>query len=243
MLSKESAFVRRDVLMPHEPFADCRARRQECRPWAATPHVVADKQRVWWRLWPLVVLLVVLVMGSMALADEEMEAPEYRVKAAFLYNFTKLVEWPDDAFSDRESPLEIGILGKDPFGGELEGVLEGRQAQGRRLRVARYSAVEEATNCHVLFICRSEARQLDAILDRVKSRPVLTVGDSPDFANGGGIIELRHVGGRIGLRINLEASARAGLQLSSRLTRLDRTLTPPALESPTPAVPEPEGGP
>lgn len=161
---------------------------------------------------------------------QEVQAPEPKVKAAFLYNFSKLVYWPTNAFANSNSPIVIGILGRDPVAKELERTLTGRSVGNREIKTARFDSIEDATNCHVLFISDSERRKLETILSTLATRPILTVGESKGFAEHG-VIELIKTNSNIHFRINLEAANRAGLQLSSQLTRLDRTLRPPVQPS------------
>ena len=170
-------------------------------------------------------------------SSQEIQAPEYKVKAAFLYNFTKLVEWPTNAFASDKSPLLVGILGKDPFGKELDDLTTGRAVNGHALQLVRFSAVEQITNCHILFICESERRKLDSILDVTRGKPILTVGDMKGFETRG-MITLVKSNDSINLRINLEAAREAGLQLSSRLIRLDRSLRPTDEGQPPAAPPK-----
>lgn len=172
--------------------------------------------------------------SSPPLVAQDLQAPEWRVKAAFLYNFTKLVDWPTNAFASTNAPLVIGVLGKDPFGTELDEVLAGRKAQGRNIQTARYASVNEALHCQILFISASERHRLNSIFDALQNRPILTVGDTDGFV-ARGMIGLVKADDTINLRINLQAAHQAGLQLSSRLTRLDTTLRPST--SPPPAPP------
>jgi hypothetical protein len=164
---------------------------------------------------------IVLLVGLRALA-QPIQAPEPRVKAAFLYNFTQLVTWPTNAFAGSNSPIVIGLLGKDTLKEELDR-LDGLKAGGRSVRVARYNDLASATNCHVLFISDSERRKYDTIFDALHDVPILTVGDSRGFSTRG-MIELVRADDNFDLRINLKAAHAAGLRLSSRLTRLDRRL-------------------
>lgn len=168
-----------------------------------------------------------------AVAAEEIQAPEPEVKAAFLYNFTKLVTWPKHAFASNSAPLVIGVLGKDPFGKQLDNILAGRTLGARKIHAERFKSGEAFTNCHVLFISDSERRRLDFILSDLRDKPILTVGDTKGFAEQG-MIELAKTNGTISLSINLVAANRAGLALSSHLTRLDRNLRPPAVTNSPP---------
>jgi len=164
---------------------------------------------------------LVLLFGLHAFS-QSIEAPEARVEAAFLYNFTQVVTWPTNAFATTNSPIVIGLLGKDTLKEELDR-LNGLTAAGRTIQIVRYTDLAHATNCQVLFISDSERRRFDAIFDALQNAPTLTVGDSRGFSTRG-MIELVRAGESLDLRINLNAATAAGLNLSSRLTRLDRRL-------------------
>ena len=152
---------------------------------------------------------------------------EYKVKAAFLYHFTQLVEWPTNAFVTATTPMTIGILGQDPFGNELEETLAGKTVAGRSYVVARFQHVQDSSACHVLFVSNSEARRLSEILEGLSGQPVLTVGEADNFATQGGVIGLVKRDERIQIEINPGAASQARLRVSSRLLRL-ASLVPPA---------------
>jgi hypothetical protein len=147
-------------------------------------------------------------------------AAEYRVKAAFLLNFTRFVEWPKSAFETDTSPLVIGILGNDPFGKSLDETVMGETVNGRKLEVRRYASLSEVEGCHILFISPSESRYSRTICERLQGRPILTVGDSDAFTKAGGMIGLYTENRRIRFRMNVEAGRRASLSFSSKLLRL-----------------------
>jgi hypothetical protein len=170
-------------------------------------------------------LLLLLVAGE--LNAQELRAREPQIKAAFLYNFAKLVYWPTNAFTRTNAPFVIGVLGKDSVAGALEGGLTGRAIDGHPIVIARYESAKEATNCHVLFISDTERRNLDTIMPILSGRPILTVSDSQGFVEWG-VIELVRADKNFNFRINLETAQRAGLRLSSQLIRLDRNLRLPA---------------
>jgi len=144
---------------------------------------------------------------------------EYQVKAAFVYNFVKFVEWPAKAFYDDQSAIILAIVGDDPFGTAIE-TIKGKKAKGKSLVINSFAKIEDVDKCHILFISRSEERHLDSILARVRNRHVLTIGDMEDFAQRGGIIHFVTSGNRIGFKINVDAAERAGLKISSRLLKL-----------------------
>lgn len=144
---------------------------------------------------------------------------EYEIKGGFLYNFTKFVEWPKEAFSGPDAPIVIGILGDDPFGDQFDEAVKGQKSQGRPIEIRRFKRVEDAAGCHVLFISRSERRSIPEILNHRGSN-TLTVGDGGGFARQGGIIEFVIVGEKVRFIINLDAEKRAGLAISSNLKRV-----------------------
>jgi len=149
-----------------------------------------------------------------------LESTEYDLKAAFLYNFTKFIQWPPKALPDTTRSIVIGILGDDPIGSALERTVLGKTVEGRGLTVRRFSSGEKPEHCHILFISASEKNRLSRILNGLADAGVLTVGDTERFAVSGGMINLVVVENRIQLEINTEAAERAGLRLSSRLLKL-----------------------
>jgi len=145
--------------------------------------------------------------------------PEYQLKAVFLFNFTQFVEWPPQAFANANSPLIIGVLGSDPFGAYLDDTVRGETVNGRALLVKRYDSIDEATDCHVLFVSRSEAAHQAEIFRKLKGKSILTVGESEGFISAGGIIRFLTVSNKIRLRIGLDSAQQASLTLSSKLLR------------------------
>jgi len=149
---------------------------------------------------------------------------EYLVKAAFLYNFAKFVEWPAEAFPDDSAPITLCILGQDPFGGALE-TIRGKSVKGRKLVIRQSMRVEDLEMCHMLFISSSEKDRLNRILDLVESPNVLTVGDMESFARHGGVVNLIKTGNKIKFEINVDAAREAGLKISSKLLKLAKIVS------------------
>jgi hypothetical protein len=159
---------------------------------------------------------------SLAMSPEEALAQtpisaENQVKAVFLFNFAQFLAWPQGAFPRGQSPIVIGVLGEDPFGSYLDRVVQGEKIGDRRLVVRRYAHVEDVADCHILFISRSEAGLLDKIIERMKGRSLLTVGDLDGFTRKGGMVGFSTENGKIRLKINVEAAKAADLTISSRL--------------------------
>ncbi|MCD6049875.1 MAG: YfiR family protein, partial [Verrucomicrobia bacterium] len=116
------------------------------------------------------------------------QSKEYQVKAAFLLNFTKFVEWQAAALPEGPEPFCIVILGDDPFGQTLDATLQGETVKGHKMVIHRVQRLSDVKECHLLFISKSEKGRVSAILTELKDRPVLTVSEVDDFAERGGHI-------------------------------------------------------
>lgn len=149
---------------------------------------------------------------------------EYQMKAKFLYNFARFVEWPDGAFADSTSSITIGVIDPDPFGIDLDKTVEGKRINGRDFRVKRFHRVDDLEFCHILFIGTSDREHRLEILERLKDWSVLTVGDTKDFAYDGGIINFIMVGKKILFEINTKAVKKAGLVLSPRILKMSNLI-------------------
>ena len=145
---------------------------------------------------------------------------EYQVKAAFLYNFMKFVDWPADGLN-KPGVLTLGILGNNPFVAALDEVRD-KTAKGRRVVVLHLRTLEEVRECDLLFVCASEKGRLAQILKVAQNHRILTVADQEGFCQAGGMINLVFVKNRVGFEVNLPAAARSGLRVSSQLLRLAR---------------------
>jgi hypothetical protein len=145
-------------------------------------------------------------------------ADEYRVKAAFLYNIARFVDWPSAAFADGGAPVVVCVLGVDPFGAALDDALQGRTVKGRPVTIRR--SHDLATGCHVVFIAFSEHKRVEDIIDRLGSTPVLSISEVDRFTQRGGIIGLTMEGAYVRFDINATAADRARLTMSARLLAL-----------------------
>lgn len=178
-----------------------------------------------------VLFLLVLVLvadlldggGTRALAADN-SSLEYKVKAAFLYNFAKFVSWPTEQLPEPDSPIIVGVVGEDPFGDILDDTVKGKRIDGRKILVRRFASGEDLRKCHVLFISRSLRDSLDSILAGLKPGHVLAVSETEKFAQRGGIINFIVVNDTVKFEINLEAAENAGLKISSKLSRVARVI-------------------
>jgi hypothetical protein len=149
---------------------------------------------------------------------------EYAVKAAFLFHFAEFVEWPAGAFKDASGPLTYCTVGEDPFRGALDESLRAKVIGNRGVRVAHVKEGDSMQGCQVLFIGVAENRRAVSIMTNVKGSAVLTVGESPNFAASGGMIEFCLEGNKIRFDINLGAVNAAKLKMSARLLALAKTV-------------------
>lgn len=145
---------------------------------------------------------------------------EYQVKAAFLYNFAKFVDWPGNAFANNNAPLVIGVIGDDPFGAALDQAINGKRINGRALGVSRLKWGQDLRSCHILFISSSERKRLPQIIQSLKGSSVLTVGDMDQFYQQGGIINFLLEANKVKFEINSWGADQARLRISSKLLAL-----------------------
>lgn len=172
-----------------------------------------------WHDWLAVVASLVLsglLLGGNARASE---FDEYAVKAAYLYNFAKFVEWPPEAFASEDAPLLICIAGANPFGDALA-ALSGKTVASHPVDVRHLPAMTGLDKCHIVFVGRAEQGRFKTVLAKLARLPILTVSDIGDFARAGGMIGLIEADQRIRFDINLTASRQAGLKVSSQLLKL-----------------------
>ena len=145
---------------------------------------------------------------------------EYALKSVFLFNFCRFIEWPDSAFSSREEPIIIGVIGEDPFGPMLEETVRGEKLRGRSIRVEHYRRPSEIGRCHVLFVPGADVGRFDDVLRAVAGRSVVTVGETEAFLDRGGMIALTADRNRVRLSINPARLRSENLVASSKLLQI-----------------------
>jgi len=170
-----------------------------------------------------------LLVGAWVLpvrgVDAQQGPTEYQVKAAYVLNFLKFVEWPGDSNADIHERWIIGIVGENPFRDELTQIITGKTVQGHELGVRQFQPGEDFRVCQVLFISASEKKRLPTILAALNGLSVLTVGDMDHFIESGGTIQFVMEEKRVRFAIDISASSRARLKVSSKLLSLARTVT------------------
>ncbi len=158
--------------------------------------------------------------GGVAVAyADSLSQREYQIKAAFLYNFTKFVEWPAERFADESASIMLCVIGRDPFGATIEDTVTGKTVKGRHIDIRRIDNVDDLDACHVLFVGLSERERLRQIVESSRGANVLTVGDMDEFVEFGGIIRFIKRANKIQFEINLVAASQARLKLDLKLLR------------------------
>lgn len=161
-----------------------------------------------------------LLVFIAAAAPEEAVFKEHQVKAAFVFNFVKFVEWPAGAFADERTPIQIGVAGKGVMLEALEAAVKGKEVGGRELVVRRVETPEEASKLHVLFLGADGDARLGTWLAKASENSVLTIGESEAFQTSAGMIAFVWQGDRLRFEINLAEAERAKLRVSAQLLKL-----------------------
>jgi hypothetical protein len=167
-------------------------------------------------------LAVLLFLPIFALQAAGQRASEYQLKAAFVYNFTKFIDWPGE--SVRSLTFQICVLGQNPFGSELTQLTDGKVIEGHPVQVLIVTNYHLARSCQVVFISASENAHRKEILSGLRGRSVLTVGDSQGFVDAGGMIELLVEDERMRFEVNLHAANEARLKISAKLLSLAKAV-------------------
>jgi len=172
-----------------------------------------------WQCGAIIVALTTGLLGSRAQAQQS-GPTEYQLKAAFLFNFAKFVDWPPSSFAGPKAPFVICILGPDPFGQAIDDTLRGQAIDNHPVTVLRAQDASQLRRCQMAFISPSERAPLQAILQSIRGANILLVGETPGFASAGGAIQFQMQDERIRFSINPAAAERAGLRVSSKLLSL-----------------------
>ena len=169
--------------------------------------------------------LLVLTMGFYVInLMAQTTAKEYRIKAAFLFNFANYVEWPPETFKEANSPLTYCTVGEDPFEGVLDQSLNAKSVGTHPLRVQHLKAPENFQGCQIVFIGANEKKRIAAILETLKQAPVLVVGESSHFVQQGGTVGFLSEENTVRFEVNLDAAQRARLNISATLLSVAKTV-------------------
>jgi hypothetical protein len=165
-------------------------------------------------------LKLAIVLGAACAPGLQGQVNEYQVKAVFLYNFARYVEWPSQSFKAANASVTICILGQNPFGNALEQAVAGKDVEGRSLVVRQISDFQTGGNCQILFVGSSERKRFRSMAVRLKGSGVLTVGETQGFTADGGVMNFKLEDGKVRFEIDLDAAAREHLRISSKLLSL-----------------------
>jgi hypothetical protein len=168
----------------------------------------------------LFIMLVLSMVIQVASTDaQQQKLGEYEVKAAFMYNFLKFIEWPDNAFPDYHTTINFCVLGKDPFGSTLDSI-QGETINNKKIIIKHYYDIDGLDKCNVLFISSSEKERLTKILKTLSGFNILTISDTKTFAQQGVLINFYIEENKVRFEINQDAVNRSNLKISSKLLKL-----------------------
>lgn len=171
-------------------------------------------------IWSIALVCAASLFSASGLQGQQAKASEYEIKAAYLLNFAKFVEWPADISKSKAEPFIICILGKDPFGAVLDRTINGETVGGQTVSAREITGPQEAVGCRVVYISSSEESRLNAVVSGLGKSAVLTVSDIPQFSQHGGMIQFVMEGNRVRFEANPAAAQAVGLSLSSTLLKV-----------------------
>lgn len=173
----------------------------------------------------LILLLAAALLAIPAqLAWSASETSEAEIKIAYLYNFARYVKWPESAFASDDAPILICVLGDDSFASEAKGIIGSRRVGEHGVQVVTRPAVEQTSNCHILYIPASASAQHSEVISNLGSQSVFTVSESAGFARSGGVANFIREDRKIRFEINRKAASKAGLKVSARLLRVAKVV-------------------
>ena len=173
------------------------------------------------RPWGAALCCALLLFGSVLHSEQ---VAEYQVKAEFIERFTRFVEWPSTAHSERGNTFSIGVIGENPFNSYLTHIASDRKIKGKSVEVRQVAPGESLAAFDIVFISSSERKNLSGVLTRAGNLPVLTIGDTSGFAESGVMINFYNSGDQVRFEINESAVDHCGLKVSSKLLALARVV-------------------
>jgi hypothetical protein len=171
--------------------------------------------------WAVSMALILPLVSFPTIAQTPLAA-EYRAKANYLVNFPIFIEWPAEGMPSAKAPFVVCGFGEFPFGTSLAEIARGKTVHDRRIEIRWVRKQQELSSCQILFVSRSEEKRYNQALDAVRGLMVLTVGETPDFLDAGGVMAFSSDRGTIQFDVNLDAASKAHLKISSRLLALAR---------------------
>jgi hypothetical protein len=172
--------------------------------------------------WFLALACLWLAAGGAFAGSSHSGVGEYQVKAALIFNFTKFIEWPTNAFTAEDTPFVIGIVGEDPFRGALDEALSREFVGKRPIKIERLSSEADMSHCQMLFVSRSEKARAAEILSKVQNKPILTISETEGFGKMGGMVNFTMADKTVQFELNAGAAQSAGVKISSKLLHLPK---------------------
>jgi hypothetical protein len=165
----------------------------------------------------LLAVFLLLLARSGQRTSAQTTSEEYRVKAAFIFHFAQLVDWPPETPTGTDNSLVLCTLGEDPFQGALEGTIAGKAVGNRVIRIRHLGQPQDMQACQILFLGKAQSKHIPLLVTDLHNAPVLTVGETAGFLDAGGMIDFLLEENKVRFEINLEAAESARLKIGSRL--------------------------
>lgn len=173
----------------------------------------------------IIVSMVVLSVSSINQSKAQ-QYTEYEVKAAYIYNFINFIQWPNSAFSSTEAKFVIGIYGYDPFKGILDEVFRNKLLQNREWEIKYFSSVKDISDCHILLISDISQTELITVLEKIKNKPILSIGNQIDnFCDLGGIVNFSKQNEQHRFEINNNQAVNNNLKINPKLLFLSKIIS------------------
>jgi hypothetical protein len=177
------------------------------------------------KILPLLAILCFLENSSQNFSAVSQTLNEDQIKAGYLFNFTRFVEWPAQAFATATSPMIVCVVGDSPLTNLLTDAAAGKVVNGRTVSVKPLKASDEFRGCNLLFVGSAQARGAERILERLKEMSVLSVGEAPGFAEAGGVINFFTQDNKVKVEINLDAATHSNLKINAKLIAVSRLVS------------------
>lgn len=194
-----------------------------CAPKAGAPRALA-RMHSSGGIWPVAGAAILVCLATAAGAVAQSKVDEYKLKAAFVFHFAEMTDWPADAFADSRNEITVCTLGTDPFDGQLENTLAGKAIGSRAIRVRHAKQTAEVRGCQIVFLGSGDMKKMGELITQIGAAPVMTVGESEGFLQQGGMFSFCLEGNKIRFEINVAPAERSGLKISSRLLLLAKNV-------------------
>ena len=162
--------------------------------------------------------LGLLLLSAAICRAQDTEVSESKLKALYIFNFPKFIEWPTESLPDDKSPFIIGVIGENPIANDLESVVQGKTVNRHPIEIRKgIRSAADATNCHILFISAKEKDRVPELIKQLNNASVLTVGENERFVEDGGMIKLFMEANKVRFQIKDETAKKAKIKISSKL--------------------------